>query len=148
MLTKIISFAMAIASRGLSNKQIDIPTKQLRVLSCFGNKDISSCPNLERSKKSEYYYCKGCGCGDKKQTWLLKDIGEYAKLDYPVLNCPYHMPGFSNYDPNYKNNSIAERKQKIENFDPENLKYINITVNSNPLIHDSLDKLNKILENS
>ena len=32
------SFAMALASRGLTNKKINKATKQLRVLSCFGNK--------------------------------------------------------------------------------------------------------------
>ncbi len=139
---------MAIASRGLTNKHIDLPTKQLRTLSCFGTTDIPACPNLHQSKKSKYYYCSGCGCGDKQNTWLLKEPNEYSKLDYPVLNCPLHMPGFTNYDPNYTNPKIKDRKEKIENFNPDGLKYIQVTLNSNSIIDKTMDDINKILENS
>ena len=52
MLTKMISFAMAMASRGLSNSKVDVPTKQLRVVSCFGYEDIPACQNLK--KKFDY----------------------------------------------------------------------------------------------
>ena len=72
--------AMAIASRGLSNTKIDLPTKKLRTLSCFGHGDIPACPKLNKSKKSEYFYCGGCGCGDNSNTWLLKADGEYSKI--------------------------------------------------------------------
>lgn len=148
MINKIMSFAMAIASRGFTNKSIDVPTKQLRVLSCFGYASIKPCHNLKKSNSSPYYYCGGCGCGDKDRTWLLKQENEYAKLDYPVLNCPLKMPGFSNYDPNFYTNNCKERKDQITNFDPVNLQYIQVTVNSNPMVDKVMDDLNKIIKNS
>jgi hypothetical protein len=58
------------------------------------------------------------------------------------------MPGFSNYDPNYFTNESKNRKEKITNFNPENLKYIQVTVNTNPLIEKSIDDINKIIKNS
>jgi hypothetical protein len=143
-----MSFAMAIASKGLSNKTIDLPTKQLRTLCCFGFSDIKPCHHLKKSNNSKYYYCGGCGCGDKEKTWLLRETGQYSKLDYPILNCPLKMPGFSNYDPNYFTNESKNRKEKITNFNPENLKYIQVTVNTNPLIEKSIDDINKIIKNS
>lgn len=139
---------MSIASRGVLNKSIDTPTKQLRVLSCFGNDDIPKCPYLQKSKTSKYSYCSKCGCGDKNRSWLLKEPMEYAKLDYPVLNCPVKMPGFTNYDPNFVNKDIKDRKEKIENFDPEKLQYIQVTINKNKETEDIMDELNKILKNS
>lgn len=141
-------FAMSIASKGLTNKTIDLPTKQLRTLSCFGNTDILPCHHLKKSSSSKYYYCGGCGCGDKSRTWLLKEENEYAKLDYPVLNCPLKMPGFTNYDPNFTVAENKERRAQIDNFDPENLKYIQVTVNSNALVENSMNTINKILKNS
>ena len=139
---------MAIASRGLSNKSIDLPTKQLRALSCFGFNEIKPCPYLKKSKNSKFFYCGKCGCGDKSTTWLIKDKGDYAKLDYPTLNCPVYMPGFTNYDPNYVTPEIKDRREQIENFDPENLKLIQVTLNQNPLVEKTMDDLNKILKNS
>lgn len=148
MLSKIMSFAMSVASKGLTNKTIDLPTKQLRALSCFGYSDISPCHHLKKSQSSHYFYCGGCGCGDKQKTWLLKEPNEYSKLDYPILNCPLKMPGFTNYDPNFYTPQSKDRKDKITNFDSENLKYIEVTVNSNPLIDKAMDDLNKITKNS
>lgn len=148
MFTKIMSFAMAVASRGFNNKSIDAPTKQLRVLSCFGNSTIKPCHNLKKSNSSPYFYCGGCGCGDKDRTWLLKQPNEYAKLDYPVLNCPLKMPGFSNYDPNFYTDKSKARKEEITNFNPEDLQYIKVTINSNPMIDKVMDDLNKITKNS
>jgi hypothetical protein len=148
MIKKIVLFAMSVASRGLSNKTIDLQTKQLRALSCFGYGDISPCPFLGQSKKTNYQYCTKCGCGDKKASWLLKDGKEYSKLDYPVLNCPAKMPGFTNYDPNYVLPETRQRKDQIENFDPENLKLIQVTINGNAENEKIIDDLNKILKNS
>ena len=148
MLTKIISFAMAVASKGFTNKSIDLPTKQLRALSCFGSGDIAPCHHIKKSKNSKYYYCGACGCGDKEKTWLLKEQNEYAKLDYPVLSCPLKMPGFTNYDPNHYTSESKQRKLAIEHFDPENLKFIPVTVNSNAVIDKTMEDLNKILKNS
>lgn len=125
-----MSLAMAIASRGLNNNKTDEPTKKLRVLSCFGFNEISPCSKLKKSNHSEFFYCGGCGCGDHDHTWLLKKQNEYSKLDYPNLKCPYKMPGFTNYDPSFFPDGIKERKEKIQNFDPEKLNLIQVTINS------------------
>lgn len=131
MIKKMIMFAASLASRGIKNTKTDVQTKQLRVLSCFGHGDIPSCPFLKHSSTPGKHYCARCGCGDKKHTWLLKESEEYSKLDYPTLNCPLKMPGFSNYDPNYKIPEIATRKEQIENFDPDQLQYIQVTIGQN-----------------
>ena len=49
MFKKMMMLAMAMASRGLSNTKIDLPTKKLRTLSCFGHGDIAACPKLNKS---------------------------------------------------------------------------------------------------
>jgi hypothetical protein len=129
MIEKMIMFAASIASRGIGNKKTDIETKQLRVVSCFGGAGVeTACPFLRTSKHEAKHFCGRCGCGDKKHTWLIKNGNEYSKLDYPVLNCPVHMPGFSNYDPNYTIPEIKERKSQIEALDPELLKTVEITI--------------------
>lgn len=101
-LTMMQSFAMAVASRGVSNEKVTKPIKQLRVLSCFGNKNqggvLPPCEHLKESSTPGKHFCGGCGCGDKKGTWLVSDGNEYSKLDYPKLNCPLQMPGFTNYE--------------------------------------------------
>lgn len=148
MFKKMMMFAMSLASRGLDSKKIDEKTKQLRVLSCFGHGDIPSCSYLKKSSFGEKHYCGKCGCGDSQRTWLLKDSTEYSKLDYPVLHCPLHMPGFSNYDPNFYDSKNRERKEKIENFDPDQLKYIQITVGSHPLQEQINEEIKKVIDNS
>jgi len=97
------SYAQAVISRGITNKKTDMVTKQLRVLSCFGNENLDGelipCEYLKESKVQEgKYFCGGCGCGDKKMTWLISEGDEYSKLDFPKLTCPLQMPGFSNYE--------------------------------------------------
>ena len=125
----MVMFAASLASRGIGNKKTDIETKQLRVLSCFGSSEVQPCPYLKTSQmNSKYHYCGKCGCGDKPNTWLLKNNEKYSKLDYPVLNCPLHMPGFSNYDPNFITPEIKTRKEKIESMSPEDLKLIDVTI--------------------
>tara|TARA_R110002126_G_scaffold207759_1_gene354720 strand:- start:32 stop:481 length:450 start_codon:yes stop_codon:yes gene_type:complete len=149
MFKKIMMFAASIASRGFNNNVVDVPTKQLRVLSCYGdNIQVGQCPYLKKSSHSEYFYCSGCGCGDKKQTWLLQGAGEYAKLDYPVLNCPMKMPGFTNYDPNFYNDTIKAHKTMVEDYDPEKLQYIQVTINRNQENEKIFDEYNKLFKNS
>ena len=95
------SFAMALASRGLNSKKINKATKQLRVLSCFGNKEsggiLPPCDHLKNSDTEGKHYCGACGCGDREATWLISESEKYSKLDYPKVACPLHMPGFTNY---------------------------------------------------
>ena len=48
------SFAMSLASRGLNNAKTNKATKQLRVLSCFGNQssggELPPCQHLKQSE--------------------------------------------------------------------------------------------------
>lgn len=143
-------FAASLASRGLENNKTDLATKQLRVLSCFGGLNItSSCPFLKKSQTNpSKHFCGKCGCGDKKHTWLIANDSEYSKLDYPVLNCPMKMPGFSNYDPNHKPKEIKERKELIEEIDPEQLKFVQVTIGQNKHTEQMMDQVNKIIKNS
>ena len=94
------SYAQAIISRGITNKKTDKLTKQLRVISCFGDGgELIPCEYLAKSKTDDTKnICGGCGCGDRKGTWLQAEGDEYSKLDYPNLNCPLQMPGFTNYE--------------------------------------------------
>lgn len=150
MFNKMIMFAASLASRGLGNKKTDLQTKQLRVLSCFGGLEVNTpCPYLkESSAEPQKYFCNKCGCGDKKHTWLMQNNEEYSKLDYPVLNCPLQMPGFSNYDPNYKPAEIKDRKEQIEKIDPENLKFIQVTLGASEEKERIIEQVNKIIENT
>jgi hypothetical protein len=148
MFKKMVMFAAALASRGVSSKKIDEQTKQLRVLSCFGHGDISQCPHLFLSKNKKNHYCGKCGCGDSKRTWLIKNSNEYSKLDYPRLECPMKMPGFTNYDPNFYTDETKERKKQIEEFDPQNLDLIQITIGTHPLQEKIGEEINKIIEDS
>jgi len=96
------SFSRAIVSRGFNNEKINKPTKQIRALSCFGNLqsggELPPCEFLKNSQTPNKFFCGGCGCGDKPQTWLTIEGEAYSKLDYPKLSCPLKMPGFSNYE--------------------------------------------------
>lgn len=147
MFSKIMSLAMSIASRGLTNNKIDIETKKLRHISCFGVGKIYSCKYLTKSDKSEFFYCKACECGDHKHTWLEKEPGVYSKLDYPSLNCPLKMPGFTNYDPNSPKEE-TERKQQIENMDFQNLKLVNLTISVDTEKEQIFERVNNIMKNS
>lgn len=146
----MIMFAASLASRGVGNNKTDIQTKQLRALSCFGGIDgISSCKYLYQSKiDPTKYYCGKCGCGDKKHTWLIKESDEYSKLDYPILNCPLKMPGFSNYDPNYVPSDIRARKEEIENIEPSRLNLIQVSIGKSEEKEKLISEVNKIIENS
>lgn len=145
----MIMFAAALASRGFGNKKTDVPTKQLRVLSCLGGLDIKrACPFLRTSDVDQSkHYCGRCGCGDNKNTWLVAENTEYSKLDYPTLNCPMKMPGFSNYDPNFLPMEIKVRKEHIQKVDPEQLALIQVTIGSSEHKEDLIVKVNKLTEN-
>jgi hypothetical protein len=133
----IQNFASAIASRGISNEKVSIPVKQLRVLSCFGNMkqggELPPCEHLKPSVTPGKYFCGGCGCGDRKGTWLVSDGDEYSKLDYPKLACPLQMPGFSNYkksEPAEGESPITRRYYIENNINYKDLEKIPVTVPS------------------
>ena len=138
MFSKMVSFAMALASRGFSDNKIDIPTKQLRVLSCFGNKqeggELPPCEYLKQSTTPGKHFCGGCGCGDRKGTWLVAEGDEYSKLDYPKLNCPLQMPGFTNYKASSQEESVAPitRRYYIENISYKDLEKIKVSTHEPP----------------
>ena len=49
------SFASSVVSRGIANKKTDKLTKQLRVISCFGNEHLGGeLPPCEHLKNSNY----------------------------------------------------------------------------------------------
>ena len=77
--------------------------------------------------------------------WHAKNKGEYSKLDYPKLMCPLNMPGFSNYDPNSPEEA-KERKEQIENFDPQKLKLIDLTISVDETKEKIFEQLQKILK--
>jgi hypothetical protein len=129
------NFASAIVSRGVNNKKIDEATKQLRVLSCFGNDDeLIPCEYLRDSKTAGKNYCGGCGCGDRKGTWLMSDGDEYSKLDYPKLYCPLNMPGFANYKSaeDDEGGDTPTRRFYIENMKPEDIRNIEVSLPDSP----------------
>jgi len=129
------SFASALASRGISNAKINKPTKQLRVLSCFGNKEQGGeLPPCEYLRKSTVlagkHFCGGCGCGDKPHTWLVAEGQEYSKLDYPRLSCPLKMPGFTNYEASKPEEAgpPPTRRHYIENINYSEVEKISVSL--------------------
>ena len=132
------SFISAIASRGASNNKVNVPLKQLRVLSCFGNKDkggqLPPCEFLRKSSTEGKFFCGGCGCGDKPLTWLMGEGEEYSKLDYPKLNCPLHMPGFTNYKQSGPEEAISPitRRYYVENINYTDLEQVQVSMHDIP----------------
>lgn len=132
------SYAQALISRGVTNKKSDPYVKRLRVISCFGNEHtggpLPPCEHLKKSDTDGKYYCGGCGCGDRKGTWLLSDGEEYSKLDYPSLECPLKMPGFTNYQVSDPEEGIAPitRRYFIENMSESDLDSIKVTTPEKP----------------
>ncbi len=129
------NFAIALTSRSLNNKKINKPIKQLRVLSCFGNENIGGelppCEHLKQSKiDPTKYICGGCGCGDRKQTFLMAESDEYSKLDYPKVACPIQMPGFTNYVVSTSDEAEepVTRKHYIENIDYKDINGVPVVV--------------------
>lgn len=132
------SFATALASRGFGNNKVNQATKQLRVLSCFGNREqggeLPPCEHLKESSTPGKHFCGGCGCGDKPHTWLMAQGENYSKLDYPRLNCPLNMPGFSNYQPSKPDeaNTPVTRRYYIENIDYNEMSKIPVSLPEQP----------------
>ena len=138
-MTMMQTFASAIASRGFNNEKVTIPMKQLRVASCFGNQAqggvLPQCEHLKESTTPGKFYCGGCGCGDRKGTWLIAEGDEYSKLDYPRLACPLQMPGFSNYEkskPEEANPPIT-RRFYIEQLPYTEIEKIPVTTHNPPV---------------
>ena len=129
------NFAKSMISRGLKNKKIDEATKQLRIISCFGDNDeLIPCEYLRKSKTDGKFYCGGCGCGDSKRTWLQGDGEEYSKLDYPKLHCPLQMPGFTNYEesPPDEAEEPVTRRYYIEQMEPDRIAEITVSLPQPP----------------
>ena len=129
------SFAAAMASRGLANNRIDKKTKQLRVLSCMGSGELPPCEYLRTSKVDpDKNFCGGCGCGDRKQTWLVAGGDEYSKLDHPKLSCPLNMPGFTNYETSSPDEarSPITRRHYIEQMNMDDVENVSVTINGTP----------------
>lgn len=132
------SFASAITSRGLKNEKVTKPIKQLRVLSCFGDKQqggvLPQCEHLKNSKTEGKHFCGGCGCGDRAGTWLMSSADKFSKLDYPRLACPLQMPGFSNYEQSKPDESQTPitRRYYIENYPYEKLEQISVNTYEPP----------------
>lgn len=124
---KIQGYAMAMASRGFKDKRVEKTVKQLRVLSCFGNQDqggqLPPCSHLKKSETDGKFFCGACGCGDRRATWLNGTDEEYSKLDYPKVNCPISMPGFTNYIPSQPNEANEPQTRK---YYMENMKFMDI----------------------
>ena len=128
------SYASSLASKGFSNKKTAKPTKQLRVISCFGNEHLGgvlpACQHLTQSKTPGKHFCGGCGCGDREQTWLMSEGDNYSKLDFPKLACPLNMPGFTNYKPSEPDESEMPitRKYYIENMDYDIINKVEVSL--------------------
>ena len=141
------SFAVALASRSVSNKKVNKPIKQLRVLSCFGNESVGGelppCEYLEQSKiDPTKHICGGCGCGDREQTFLVPKADAYGKLDYPKLACPIQMPGFTNYvvsTPDEADEPVT-RKYYIENIDYKEVQKTPVTIGIAPIPEENKDE--------
>jgi hypothetical protein len=103
-------------SKGISGKRTDVTTKDIRLLSCFGDGEtVKVCPGLRPSSvKMGKFICGECGCGDKPSVFLNGENDEYTKLDHPYLACPRHMPGFSDYTTSESDDDPDERKVQIE----------------------------------
>jgi len=138
-LSMVQSFAVALASRNLTNKKINQPIKQLRVLSCFGNQEhggiLPPCEHLQQSETDKTkHICGACGCGDRQNTWLVQHSDEYGKLDYPKLACPLEMPGFTNYlvsTPDESEEPVT-RKYYIENIEYEEVQKVSVVIGEEP----------------
>ena len=146
-LSMVQSFAVALASRNLTNRKINKPIKQLRVLSCFGNEEqggiLPKCEHLTESETDKgMHICGACGCGDREGTWLVQHADKYSKLDYPKVACPLDMPGFTNYvvsTPEEAEEPVT-RKYYIENIDYKEVQVVPVTIGIEPLQEEETPK--------
>lgn len=145
-MTMMQTFASAITSRGFNNEKVTIPMKQLRIASCFGNQSqggvLPPCEHLKQSTTPGKFYCGGCGCGDRKGTWLVAEGDEYSKLDYPRLSCPLQMPGFSNYEKSKPDeaNSPITRRFYIEQLPYTEIEKIPVKIHEPPVVQKEQPK--------
>jgi hypothetical protein len=79
-------------------------------------------------------YCGGCGCGDRKGTWLIAEPKEYSKLDYPKVVCPLNMPGFTNYEESSPDEaeSPITRRYFIEQMSEDQVEKIEVSIPEPP----------------
>lgn len=102
-LKKIKEFTDSMISRGLWDAKAHEDIIDLRDISCHGSEDLAipACAERVESKKfANSFYCGACSCGDYSHTQLSKiSDTHYSKLEYPRVNCPKKMPGFTNYVP-------------------------------------------------
>ncbi|TRX54823.1 hypothetical protein FNH22_18895 [Fulvivirga sp. M361] len=96
--------------------KVPLSIKKTRKVSCNGDGDtISACAfRIESKKKSGSFVCGACGCGDSEGVFVGGNVPKFEKLDYPYVNCPASMPGFSNYLPSRDEWNPGERKIAIE----------------------------------
>lgn len=106
-------FVASAVSRGLVATALDsggeaaMPAvRSLRILSCHGDDKQAPCTARSYDPSGKFHFCNECGCGPR-ETARLDSLGshaqkplfkeeDYIKLDYPRLECPRRMPGFSN----------------------------------------------------
>jgi len=90
--------------------------KETRKVSCNGDDAaIGPCQfRVESKKQVGAFICGACGCGDGKDVLVKGEVPDYEKLDYPYVQCPASMPGFSNYLPSKDESNPDERKLTIE----------------------------------
>lgn len=110
------SFYKSASSRVKEGK-VSKEIKSLRILSCHGineeGKQVRpACHARLYSPTKKFFACNLCGCGEReiarissfnsKENQPTFNEDEYIKLDFPTLQCPRKMPGFSNFEGNDK----------------------------------------------
>lgn len=121
--------ADSLMSRGIKNKRVCDELHDMRSISCHGLEEmnIPPCPERKPSNKfADSYFCGACNCGDFGHT-QIKNLNEnhYSKLDYPRVNCPKGMPGFTNYVPLTISENDMRKKLIEETFGVEYLLTLN-----------------------
>ena len=112
--------------------------------------ELPPCSHLKTSETDGKFFCGACGCGDRKATWLNGSDQEYSKLDYPKVNCPIGMPGFSNYTPSqpHEGNEPQSRKHYIENMNFMEVQKVEVTSPETPKeVADVIDALQTVEKN-
>ncbi len=100
---KIGEFTESMVSRGLWDARAPEHVTEIREISCHGSEELNIEPCPERTESTRHkdsFICGACGCGDFPHTQLTNITEKhYSKLQYPRVNCPRNMPGFTNYIP-------------------------------------------------
>lgn len=86
-----LSFSRSVLS--VAGEPLPEWARRARRRSCFGGEGREACPSLRRGINGRAV-CGACGCGDTSLAALEGDEGEFAKLDFPWLECPRGRPGF------------------------------------------------------